>query len=453
MSDSDRLAGGYDRPGFCPVCERPTRFRSPDDLYRTHLQCAQCGSLPHERALAMILARRRPGWRGQRLHELAPGGSALSRKLQRECAAYTGRSEDPEARAFPDQFFELVIALDVLQQCERPDRALSEAARTLRPGGAILFTLPAGHETLGRPERIHAWSGLDVEVTRFHDPTHGIVGEFTDVYVARSWPSPTRKARPPTEPSAAGPQDVRRLCEAAAQAVGVSADVHAGDAIFRFIWEHPSFASKEAAVRYYFTDGARSAAQVRAIVDRWMPGTPPLEILEFASGYGAVTRHARTALAPHRLTACDIHPAANAFNARTFSIPTIQSATVPEELALPQAFDVIFVLSFFSHMPRATWTRWLQRLYRAVRPGGLLLFTTHGLASMAQMGGKPLDADGFWFEAGSEQHDLDGADYGQTVTSREFVDAQIATLPGVECVQYEPGYWWGHQDLFVLRRG
>ena len=326
---------------------------------------------------------------------------------------------------------------------------MGEIARTLRPGGAILFTLPAGHGALGRPERVHAWSGLDVEVTRFHDATHGIVGDFTDVYIARSWPSPTPKASPP----AAGPQAVRRLCEAVAQAVGVPADVHAGDAIFRFIWEHPSFAAKADAVRYYFTDGARSAAQVRAIVDRWMPAAPPLRILEFASGYGAVTRHARAALAPHHLSACVIHPEANAFNARTFSVRTIQSATVPEKLALPRPFDVIFVLSFFSHMPRATWTRWLQRLYRAIRPGGLLVFTTHGLASMAQMDEKPLDADGFWFAPGSEQHDLDGADYGQTVTSRDFVDAQIATLPGAECLQYEPGYWWGHQDLFVLRRG
>jgi hypothetical protein len=31
---------------------------------------------------------------------------------------------------------------------------------------------------------ISAWSGLDVEVTRFHDHRHGVIGEFTEVYLA-----------------------------------------------------------------------------------------------------------------------------------------------------------------------------------------------------------------------------------------------------------------------------
>ena len=33
-------------------------------------------------------------------------------------------------------------------------------------------------------ELIAAWSGLDVEVVRFHDHRHGVIGEFTEVYLA-----------------------------------------------------------------------------------------------------------------------------------------------------------------------------------------------------------------------------------------------------------------------------
>ena len=34
-------------------------------------------------------------------------------------------------------------------------------------------------------ELISAWSGFDVEVTRFHDHRHGVIGDFTEVYLAR----------------------------------------------------------------------------------------------------------------------------------------------------------------------------------------------------------------------------------------------------------------------------
>jgi hypothetical protein len=33
-------------------------------------------------------------------------------------------------------------------------------------------------------ELIAAWSGLDVEVVRFHDHRHGVIGDFTEVYLA-----------------------------------------------------------------------------------------------------------------------------------------------------------------------------------------------------------------------------------------------------------------------------
>ena len=33
-------------------------------------------------------------------------------------------------------------------------------------------------------ELITAWSGLDVEIVRFHDHRHGVIGDFTEVYVA-----------------------------------------------------------------------------------------------------------------------------------------------------------------------------------------------------------------------------------------------------------------------------
>ena len=40
--------------------------------------------------------------------------------------------------------------------------------------------------------------------------------------------------------------------------------------------------------------------------------------------------------------------------------------------------DGIYALSIFTHLPAARFDEWLKELQRVVRPGGLILFTTHG---------------------------------------------------------------------------
>ena len=54
----------YDRAGFCPICAADVRFQATQAWYRDFLRCSGCGSIPRERALALVLERRFPGWRG-----------------------------------------------------------------------------------------------------------------------------------------------------------------------------------------------------------------------------------------------------------------------------------------------------------------------------------------------------------------------------------------------------
>lgn len=247
--------------------------------------------------------------------------------------------------------------------------------------------------------------------------------------------------------------EVEDVCARMAKLHGVPADIHPNDAIFRFVYNHPGFQSKEAAVRYYFDDAAKSAAKVKTAIDRWCEKREQrMSVLEFAAGYGAVTRHFSQIVGPHYFCSSDIHPDANEFIAKQFGVQTLASNVVPERLSLPVKFDVIFVLSFFSHMPRATWLRWLQKLYSCINIGGILLFTTHGRESLKHFPQAKLDASGFWFEQSSEQKDLDSADYGQTITAKDFVDSQIATLSSVEYLTYERAGWWEHQDLYIIRK-
>jgi hypothetical protein len=261
-----------------------------------------------------------------------------------------------------------------------------------------------------------------------------------------------------TEPSAfstseLSQNDKRSLCERAAARLGVSPEVYVDDFIFQFCYDHASFPTKELAINYYFEDGAKSAKKVRNAVDRWMGNCDRLlNILEFASGYGAVTRHAKKELEPHILTSCDIHPQAIEFLSNNFHVKTLQSQAYPEELNFNEKYDVIFVLSFFSHMPRETFYRWLLKLYSALASGGIILFTTHGKVTLQTNPQAVLDEDGYWFCPGSEQRDIEAANYGSTITLKKFVDARICMLPDSDYLYYEQAGWWNHQDVFIVQK-
>lgn len=244
------------------------------------------------------------------------------------------------------------------------------------------------------------------------------------------------------------------MCEEAAGRHGVVPDLHPQDFIFRFLLDHPGFHDDRGRVDYYFDDGARSAAHLQDLVS----GTCGLDLssvrlLEFASGYGCVTRHLPHALPGTAVTSCDIHEEAVEFIEQKIGVPSILSNPVPESLGLDEEYDVIFALSFFSHMPRRSWIRWLDTLASGLRQGGHLIFTTHGIRSAElHLGSPQLDSEGFWFNPASEQKDLDPQEYGTTVTSPAFVARGIDHNGRLRLVRFSEGLWWQHQDLYVVRR-
>ena len=149
--------------------------------------------------------------------------------------------------------------------------------------------------------------------------------------------------RTPSEQSSDG--------QSIASSLNVVADIHRCDYIYQFIADHPNY--KDSALQYYLSTGRQSAVNLREIIRECHPNSPSVSILEFASGYGCVTRHFADVLPEATVTACDIHPAAVEFIANTIGVRSVHSAPVPERLALDGAFDVVFALSFFSHMPKS----------------------------------------------------------------------------------------------------
>ena len=246
---------------------------------------------------------------------------------------------------------------------------------------------------------------------------------------------------------------MKRLNALAAEKQGVTPEVHPKDYIFWFVATHPEM-SAENATAYYFEDGARSAAKLGdRLISLFGDRPEPIKLLEFASGYGCVSRHLKKN--PRlNLTSCDIHPEAIDFLTNTIGVDALQSAHAPEQFSTPEKYDAIFALSFFSHMPKASFGRWLKALYGALKSPGYLLFTTHGIKSLAglQITLDDVDSDGFWFQARSEQHDLDAAEYGLSLTLPNFVIPEIHRAVAAPIVDYRQAEWWHHQDLWIIKR-
>src|SRR5882672_2185877 len=67
--------------------------------------------------------------------------------------------------------------------------------------------------------------------------------------------------------------------------------IHEDDFIYRFLADHPSH--KNSARSFYFENGRKSAELLKSLIDcdtAICPGAK-FSLLEFASGYGCVTRH------------------------------------------------------------------------------------------------------------------------------------------------------------------
>lgn len=229
----------YRGEGYCPICEAETTFEAKNAWFRDHLLCMRCGSIPRERALMAVLAERYPHFRHLAIHESSPGDRGVSAKLQSEVKNYSSsqffpdieqgdvnqssgvRCENLECLTFEDEAFDLFLTQDVIEHIFAPEKAFSEIARVLKPGGAHIFTAPLvnkNRKSERRAERtpdgdiahlfepeyhgnpidpegslvtmnwgydivsvIHEHSGLSSVIIQIDDMERGIRAEFIDV--------------------------------------------------------------------------------------------------------------------------------------------------------------------------------------------------------------------------------------------------------------------------------
>jgi len=174
--------------GYCFCCEKRTKFVALNDWFRDYYQCSSCGSIPRERALMYCVEKFFPGWRESVIHESSPSRRRASLKLRKQAGKYIpsqfytdiepGKwfkgacSENLESMTFDDNSIDLHVTQDVMEHVFHPDRAFREIARTLRPGGAHIFTVPLVNKD--RPTEVCATLGADGCVAHLREPEYHI---------------------------------------------------------------------------------------------------------------------------------------------------------------------------------------------------------------------------------------------------------------------------------------
>lgn len=230
---------------------------------------------------------------------------------------------------------------------------------------------------------------------------------------------------------------------------GVNALISPDDDIYRFFAGHPTSLNP---VRDYLADGWRTMSELMWLLEvHDLPLSKVGSFLEFASGFGRFTRHLVKRLPAGALVVSDIVPAAMEFLPAHFPVHAVASTRRPEQLDLPTRYQVVFVLSLFSHLPARTWAGWLSKLWQATAPGGLLVFSTHG-TSCAGRANVRLGADGFAFFGGSESTALDQQDYGVSYTSEAYVREVVKSHAPDATHTFMPDHFWSQQDAHILRR-
>lgn len=183
---SRELKPPFEHPGQCVICQADVTFTARYAWFRDHLQCPRCGSIPRERALMHVIETFHPRWRDLRIYEMAPGGRGASTRL-REAPGYEAShylpslplgertpagwvNQDAERLTWPDDAFDLVVTQDVFEHVFDIDAAFLEIRRTLRPGGAHVFTTPLVNQA--RPTERRASRAADGSIRHHAEPEY-----------------------------------------------------------------------------------------------------------------------------------------------------------------------------------------------------------------------------------------------------------------------------------------
>jgi ubiquinone/menaquinone biosynthesis C-methylase UbiE len=157
-----------------------------------------------------------------------------------------------------------------------------------------------------------------------------------------------------------------------------------------FKWRHPEI--KTPPLRYlhetyrcdlqqYWDDGLATATEIIEMVRTRLRVTHGWQVLDWGCGVGRVTRHLRAMPEISSVTGADINPGMIAWNRS--HLPDIRFELLPPEPPTnfyANSFHLIIGISVLTHIPCEKEPLWLEDIHRLLKPGGIFIFTTHGMA-------------------------------------------------------------------------
>lgn len=185
-------------------------------------------------------------------------------------------------------------------------------------------------------------------------------------------------------------------------------------------------------------------------------------ILDLPCGHGRVLRYLKAAFPQAGLTACDLDRDAVNFCAATFGAAPVYSHEDPARIPLGRAaYDLIWVGSLFTHLDCDIWPGFLRTFAAALRPGGVLVFTTSGRTVCGHILDGSFDAgltgrrvttlvyryqrSGF----GYVRYPGSASSYGFTLASPASVLRQLGRVGGLGLVHAAEASWVAFQDVYA----
>lgn len=173
-------------------------------------------------------------------------------------------------------------------------------------------------------------------------------------------------------------------------------------------------------------------------------------VLDFGCGCGRVTR--RLANLPGDVRGSDFDPDAVAWCRRNLPFARFEHNGLGPPLSYAaESVDFTYAFSVLTHLPVPLQHEWMEELARIVRPGGLLLFSTHGESYLDRL----TAAERATFTRGGvvvRYEQVAGTNLCTAFHPRAYVEQTLAR--GWDVIDAVPEGATGspHQDLFLLRK-
>ena len=188
------------------------------------------------------------------------------------------------------------------------------------------------------------------------------------------------------------------------------------------------------------------------------------EILDLPCGHGRVLRYLRASFPGARIIASDVVREGVEFCVRVFGAHPAYAGEDPASIPLERdTFDLIWVGSLFTHLDAPRWTPFFDVFRRTLRPGGVLVFTTHGRTSYDWMvrgvvdyglpdGGSAMVQNGYERAGFGYTPYSESRPYGHSLSSPAWVIDRIGNVTKMRLVLFCERAWDNHQDVYACVR-